>query len=1791
MEPDNSVYLDTPADTEASEPLYLATPQEVATPQPSADTASVRSKKVMYALADSLKKTEAQVYQGLMQGQEDSLRTQAVADQSIKQAEQRSMQVQDLARRQGPLLSSDIQKIYQPFDQNPNTVFEKNYADKWVSTIDDVVKIANSDVFKNEDPAKVEALKGATRNFVTKIEVVNNLIQNATDEIANQSTIGWVADQAKSLVTQIYPEAKLRGLVPTSENNLFFGNALQAQADKLWDLPDDEFQKQLTTIYNGIKQDNPSLAKSFLEYVKGASDSQRAIDNVSSVFIPLDLAAVGKGLTSIARGASRAVRAEKVAKDMMEAAKNADPSIPTKAAAAEGAGDTVGAGAIRASDNLNKEINGTLDPNINVQEKLTTNFDLMAANLVKNPGKMSREVLTRLQDNIIKSGQSLKDTLLNTMRVNRTPNPLQSEEAVRAYNETLRNKYRGVDNQIADISNPIHEPITNTYHSEVRFMSNDGALFSTPEVARENAKLNGFSDVRIMEGTGAVEKTPAQLEGSAYNLKRKGQLEGDTGSIARYKQAITDVNKQLKDTSLTKEAKKELRSRLKDFKDTLARFTKELDTINSKVKMGQAVIEQNGIGYSYSIKTPFKETNTVVQNYLIKNGQGQLLKDAKSTGSNTGIEAWRNSLTRWFRGADDTLAMQDSVQRKISTYARNNLQAWAEKEAKNIEDLTNGTVRINPWTGEQLPWYRRTPRSFINGFRIKNKQAFEEFNATLDYARKAIDPDTKEVGYFFQTPGELENFYQTNFQRLPTIPEVQAYFSHVKLTEFDRVLREISEFTRRAREGTEQHQIFIKGKDGKKIASGFFEGIQLDHFPRGTGQVLFMGENEGSEKLAYLSRSSGTFSKDQIQNYKEMIQQGRYKVIQLYNPSEFPLRNFSKLAGDAYVKFVITPVVETKPIDFAHVNRRGGGHFEYDYEHYIKQARMIPQISGQSNEDLRKVVANLYAGDITAMPISSRAMGLELAGKMNAVRELIAADKLEEAKELAGKTLPMNWDEFYSKFKPRMINGKEEPPSLNVNEPFQVVPRGKRIYDMDTTLEKRYAGFEDESRSGSPAARNQVSYNQERDAEKLMTVNRTYDNGNPVFTYEPATLVNPIPTMNRALNRAINSVFMDDYKFYAVNAWLREAEPHLTLADSSEISSSPFYWFENIKDKSAFKSATPPEVINNLLSNQQKIKQFLGMPNSFDASVHSLTQHLIDAGYRGGESAEKFMAIPIWALSKAKDPVQLVRSFAYNAKLGLFNPAQLFVQAQTFANIWAIEGRTGAAGTYATLLHQIARTNSSPNVLKYLDEMATKFNMFGVKWKPGEFLEARDALKRTGFEAVAGEHQYADTQLQHTFMKNQFGNFLNAGQVFFREGEKSTRLGAFYTSYKKWRDLNPVGKVTDKDLSQILNWADTLTNNMSRASVSNMHTEVFSLTSQFLSYQMHLMDLFFGKRLGETVAQRNYARARMFLTYAGLYGVPASSGLIGYPFGDSIRQEAIDRGYVVGESWYKSLIMEGIPSYATFLATGNAYNIGSRYGSQGLQFIQDSMQSDYTVWKIIGGAGLSVMSGFFSGLSPLQQSISTWMNGKNEDMAALGKDHPFTVDDFIEPFKEISSVNALWKTIHALNTGRWLTKNEGFVKDTNKLDAMFMGITGLSPQGQDDMYNKTQIQNAEKEYFKHAEKEAIKQYQRGIQASLDGNQEQANEYFRKAYARLHGAGYPLDMMAQFTARANRGWESQISSISDNFATRHVPESKDTWIGKMFRTMGITPPDVPFISNQNIPNKRLEQLQTQTKIGN
>lgn len=1707
--PENTDAISLGIPRDENNEINLPVPGELEQPL-SPEAASARAAKTGFAKVIP-QKTEKDFFQQYVEGKESMLRKEAATQADFDGVMARNQALKDLAnKKQGPLSSAEVERVLDTFrPADPRSVIERAYADKYVSSLNTARGFMRDSMLDNArleigDDGVGKPIQYAS-DLLAKNQYIYNRVQAAEERVQQQSWAGWGADFGKSLF-QPYPELKQRGLIGSALSNWGLGSVLDTQHSKLYDMPmDGTFQTMFDKNMEALEKDNPQLAVSWGKSMLGQAEWESRLNNVMTGMMPVDYYGIAKGGAKLVSSGIRERQVTKAAKDMVEAASK-DPTFQPKTVA-EGAGDLTEAAVHTV---------GGQSPLEKAETSLLSTWWSDAKKFTSNGGTyLSREATNRLND-FVDQGKSLFNKLGTMNRVERAQESIFSPEVNRVRIEQIKRDYKGPQNTLLDVEGPIREPQSGTYWYKAKIGNYDATQFPDVATAQGFAKQIGLSEP-VIKG---AEATKLYLPESAVkNLE----------SIKTTEQGVKFfIDKDIEVIPGTRPEPGMVPYNIKT-----GQFEKTLNAETSAV-------EQQGLGFHIEHWIPLRETDDLTRDTMIKTLSKTPIQDALSTNSSTGGEALKNSLVGAIRNSDDTMSVNESAQRKAATYAQANIHLWAKGLARDLEDIRNGRVRYNELTGEEIPGWKVYAKNYLGG-KIKNRQMNEEFTRTLNHAR--------EVEGFFENPGQLQDWYQRNFKRDPSYLETKAYFNYVKLIEGDRMMMELSEFRFRARQGAEQLKLtFRDPKTNEAIESKFFDAVPLKTFPNSTNNyILVMGKNKGDEVLHEI----GAIDSKRVKAMTEKIQNGEAKAYMVYDMGHKPLDGFADVAKDKLIRFIYTDgQAESKSLDFNHVTRRGGGHFEWDYDWYLKQADVRPQYPTGLNNKISGL-KNFYVGDTTVMPIKNRAMGQEVAKIFNEAHELIKAGRWDEVKPLAAK-LGIKWDEFTSWYNPgRGADGSPTAPRLNPHEPIQVVARNRKISEMGSELVDRYRvpnktdptksteTLVDQTKSG-PDNNFKVQYNQERNSTfDMRTINDVGTQGNPVYAHQPSTMVDPLETMNRALSRMINSTFMDDYKLYHVEHWLREAEPFLN-GSKNEIRANPFAWYS----KPEWRAGVDKYMISNLMSNRMKGQQFVGTPNSFDTWIHSATSHLADSFYTkyGPEEGRTFgqkaiSIVPIWALQHLDDPVSFMRSVTFNFKLGLGAIPQFLVQAQTHSLIWALEPRHGTVGTYHTLLHSWGSFTNNPKVLEHLDELATKLNMFGSKTRKGEWLEARKELENSGFEHVAGEYANLNNQLKTRFIRNDFEKGLKVGQYPFRLGEQSTRLTAWYTAFREFRDANPTTPITNLERSQILAKADLLTVNMSRASSSAINHGVFSLSTQFLTYQIKLAELFWGKRLGETLTERNLARARIVTFFSALYGVPNAIGVTGAPFSDNIREHFMDDlGYIPGEKWLSTMVNEGLPAWQLGLITGKLPNVGDRFGSQGFQNIKQGLNGSIPWWQAVGGASVSTFSNLLSsGLDPYYQYSMSWLRGDRTDERFAIKGA-----DLVEPMKEISSYSTAAKWWTAIQTGLWISKNEQAVTDVTPWQATLFGLTGMSPQEQDDMFVNNKMIQGEKDAKKKSLKEFIKDWRRGIESMNNNDPEQGHAYKKNALARARAAGYSPDEIAKAMAIGSRVEKAIDSSNYQRF---------------------------------------------------
>lgn len=1680
-----------PAENPLNEPLDVGV--ETATHVVYPETVESRAQKFKQGLGELLQKSKDEIYTEISTGNEFALREVAATEIDKRKYDSLQKLIVDVANRKGgPLsqeekdgLTSMIMEMNEKTD--PNTVLETAYGKQLIAQLErNAAGSRGNNVLDQaimEDPNAVAKIMLDHGTMIAKDQVINTLLEDATDAYKSQSWLSWGIDVAKSAIPG-YTDYMLRGNV--REVGIFagfgLGENLEEQRKTLLRLTPEELHTRLKAITDNLKSSDPSMAVQFLQHIKGVSERTQLAANIQ---LPIEVAttATAAKLTKMGYNAVRGMAVKDVEKAAGDIARAASDPAASKSTIEAASGNLTESAVTRATADATAELEGVPVATKKAVEGLSTTYRADIENVRANPGHLGNDIVNRIADAANNTYRQLVDVIVNSQKIERLPQVLANETTVRAIVESIKDTYRGLHNTVLDVTKPYKEPVSNTYLIDLYVGQSDGTYFKNRQVAENFLKRNGLSgDI----GEGA---DPKFTKSAVELAKIEKNIKGAQNIIEREEAKIAAGNL---DEKKLKKATEQVDTAREYIFDQIA----QRDLWNAAKQV--ASVEQQGMGYYIKITKPINETLPVIRQALAQTSDTKL--------PTSPISQFFNEWIGKIRTPEEGLSKAERQNRLVATYTPSEYLRVLKDNAKEIQKLQAGRFS-------------------------KGRKRWEEWQRGLKNAQELNDPDAvgpNKKGYFFKDPAEMDHYWQQWFHRLPDEIETAAYFEFKRAMEIDRMFRNIAEHRNQQRVGAETVQVVTRDADGKDVMSPAFSGVVRKTLPGAEDNILVMGSKIGEEKIIPLEYQTTATKKE----WQKELDKGTKVLIEVYAPELKPLNGFGNVV-DSRVRFVLADVAETRPLEWDHIPRRGGGHIQYDHDFYIKQAKI-------SFDDVGK--RYWYEGDTTIMALMNRSTAVEVAKHLDQVRLHMKDKNFTAAKDYSNKHLHMDWDQVRGWFEGgKNAEGKYEPARLSLDEEIKVIPKNTKISDVDNNMRNRYANFKDGTREGSLSRQNRVEFAEERDGYTLLQAELKGTKSNPLYDISSAAAVDPITTLNRGLERITRSNFMEDYKTMAVEHWLRQAAPFLDVRSEQELWSSPFYYFNEGKFRAgAFKDN--PGLLARLESSKYHTQQLVGQPSLVDGLLHSASQKLSDGAISvAGPKGQVITADAL--LPFMRDPFAYVRSMAFHMKLGLFNIPQLIVQMGNYANILGIAGyKYASTGTLGAQLHFWTNVNKHPNIINHLDNLATKMKMPGASnWKPGEFKEAWEELNKVGFGNVKGEYVALDNPASNKVVSSGWNTFLDWGQTPFKLGEQNARYGAWYTAYKEFRDRHPTGRLTEADRAEILQRADLLNVNMSRASSSMLNRGVWSVPTQFYAYQMRLLELFFGSRLTKV------EKARMFATNATLYGLPMATGLTGLPVADWIRQKSMEEGYVVGDDFLKSMLMEGVPSAIGAIISGGGdpqagtwYDVGPRFGTKGLEFLGGLSKTDKGYLDMIGGPVYSIVKGTIAQTDGFARAMISMAKRDQEVF-------PMTVEDLIDPLKEITTVNTIWRDIAIMNAGRWVSKNEAYLADASGWNALVSSTLGLKDQAINDIQTMRNSLKKQADYEQEIENRFRQEFRRGMLAHKD-DPEMAKKFFTRAQAWLELGGYREDRIGGLVSRAISDNQSLVDKLNFDFYLRKAPDA-------------------------------------------
>lgn len=923
-------------------------------------------------------------------------------------------------------------------------------------------------------------------------------------------------------------------------------------------------------------------------------------------------------------------------------------------------------------------------------------------------------------------------------------------------------------------------------------------------------------------------------------------------------------------------------------------------------------------------------------------------------------------------------------------------------------------------------------------------------------------------GKFFANSFELDQAYIQKFDRLATDAEKEAYEAFVKASDSDYIFRASEGIKVKTRQGIERMTVTAPGKDGVPFS---FEGKIVNDLPydlKGVGSVFYAPDLATKGKYYRLSEIKDDLKGD----IRKAIDNKQLTVVHVYNPEDEAIRNGLKVSGP--VNFVVTKAVKRESLRFdEQLPYRAGFHVKYKDDFFIKQPKMYYDSSGR----------RVYGGDVVALGVSNSAKAQKEVQLLERARQAVKAKDDVAIQGVIADGLPLTVAEVKKMFKT----------TFDVDTPFAVVKNGQSSLEV---IGNQLGKFDDFHNSPLNLAKDANSEFIGHKDSPLWAIKNTGTEDAPIWEMGTARTVDPIQTQVEAMGRLVRNTHYNDYQISAAESWVQEfgvQKNMITLngnvVSPDDLRRNPGFYLTQGKIVGVGAEADAARVsqraIRNLVSHKSLIAAHLSqfqanlLASAYQRSGEKFVESIDNwsALLRGGIKDKATILAYKGADALLHDLPSKLRAIAFHTKLGLGNPVQVILQAQTLHNIAVISPKHGPNATLVSAW--MRRLDLVPGDEAAVRGMAQKAAKITPGWTADEFVESYNLLKKTGFDLIGGDLSWRNDIADPKIFQGTAGKALEWSAGFFNGTERFVRLASWNAAYKEYIEKFPrlAGKLDNDAAKTILSRAQDLSGNMTRDAHAFWQEGALSTVTQFWGYTARMFDLMTGMRL--TPAEK----IRLFSGWAALYGLPVAgtAALPFFPLKDTVREQLL-ANEIQPDEGLVGLIVNGLASSTLAIATGTHYDIGDRLGPSELPLYKTLVQPKYgqtpldAIAAIGMGASGSIAASILQDTSPVIRDLTNLVSGKGSSTMMM--------QDVHDLFSNVSSYNNFQRGLATYNTGLFTTKDDKVISSKhNPWDGVWLALTGVQTtdpanaramasllKQEQDM--KTQARNDMKEYLR-----------------------------------------------------------------------------------------------------------------------
>lgn len=547
---------------------------------------------------------------------------------------------------------------------------------------------------------------------------------------------------------------------------------------------------------------------------------------------------------------------------------------------------------------------------------------------------------------------------------------------------------------------------------------------------------------------------------------------------------------------------------------------------------------------------------------------------------------------------------------------------------------------------------------------------------------------------------------------------------------------------------------------------------------------------------------------------------------------------------------------------------------------------------------------------------------------------------------------------------------------------------------------------------------------------------------------EQAPTLDAWQSTNRAFLNIANLSSFSDYKISSVDRWFNTFKDYL---EPNATYKTPMQFFMNAKPNSLAKQHN---VLDALEDQRTIIRRNLGWQTDGDLRVQEFQRRFSEWAMGTDPSSIRHGASrAVLNFMEDKNPIGFLRGWAFDLKLGLFNPVQLFLQANTYFAMLAIDPGGALKGIQAgmALRPYLAFKGDKTKLLEQFAKNPSALGFDSAEELKAFFTHA----EKSGFFDINETHTLINSLGPKSVFNvtgSKLDEFRQAGRFFFNEGETFNRLVAYRSAWNKMSKEMDFTKVREDDfLNAVAGRAEDLALGMSRSSQAWWQQGLASLPTQFFAYQARMLEAMLGAFTGKGRFTREESW-KLIVGQAFMYGAagiplaPVVSDFIKGKAGETPDLNTplgwIDRGFM-DNMWFN-------------LTNGSDMMLSDRLGTGG--WLGDTVSNlfgmnrygEVSPMDVLGGATWSISKDVMEDIGPVLKYMSA------ESGADQG--HPMTERAFRNLASNISSVSNIMK-FHTIQNYGYLKSGSGNIQvgDLPPASAWAVLLWGAQPGATDDM--------------------------------------------------------------------------------------------------------------------------------------